>query len=360
MTAPQTSTTRSSWITLGIVATFATLTVVSADLVLQRLLPYPPPRKEVEDAIRQYEASDPTILVLGSSHARTFDSVAALVRREQPDGERILAVPVELGKYTSYRWVLDHRLWPIADETRNGAKVRNSLKQVILVTEWWDSCDTDDGGPSLNLPARAWTWSDFLADATSHGVTPYNRNYVRNRWQRLWSGSLLVRDRGHERILPLLIDRLHPRSEAAREAALASQTATWQRMVEDGIDCISAPAQMEAFEAMMNEFAQRQLAVTILLYPRKPGTLTAQAKASTLPRFAELMRARADAHGARFIDMTTTSPLGDEHFADDFDHVTSEGNVLFSKWAVDSSLNWLVQPKHVNAVAGELPAKGAS
>jgi len=330
----------------GLVLTGLTAAAVCAaiDLLVARAVDYPPPMREVEDAVRDYASSDPTTLVIGSSHARSFDSLAALVRRRDPSGERLLAVPLEFGKLASYEWVFKRRLWPLADERLpDGNRRRPSLRRVILVTEWWDSCDTDDGGPSSNLPARAWTFSDFAADARGHGLTVYNQNYVHNRWHELWEPSVIMRDRGLERLVPLLRARVFPVSAERRERGLQLQTEHWQRLVEGGTRCMGAPSQMEALDSMLADFERRGLDVTILLYPRKPGTLTDKAKATTLPDFSAMMGAIAQRRGIRFIDMTSTSPLRDDEFADDFDHVTPSGNQRFAEWALDGSLHWLLE-----------------
>jgi hypothetical protein len=266
-----------------------------------------------------------------------------------------VSIPVEYGKLSSYQWVLDHRVWPLLDARRAADPARPALQRIMLVTEWWDSCDTDDGGPASNLPARAWTLDDFLDDVARHGITAYNRNYVRNRWHELFERSLLVRDRGLEQVIPMLRERIRPLSPERREAALAAQTRHWQELVEHGVDCMWSPRQVAALDGMLEEFGRRGLQVTILLYPRKPGTLTDKAKATTLPRFAALMAERAASHGARLIDMTSTSPLRDEEFAEDFDHVTGAGNHRFAAWALDGELAWMAAPDRGNAVT---PAGG--
>jgi len=332
------------------------ITVTLADLVLHRLVPYPPPTKEVEDAVREYAASDPTLLVVGSSHARSFDSVAARLDREAPGAERIVALPVELGKLASYEWVLNHRIWPLADERgASGALRRPSMRRVILVTEWWDSCDPDDGQPSYNLPARAWTWGDFVADVAQHGITTYNRNYVRNRWTELWERSLLVRDRGHGLLLRRLRGRIRAPSPAAVAAEYEAQTAQWRRNVEHGVDCIGSPTQMQALNDMLDEFAHRGLETTVLLYPRKPGTLTETAREGTLPRFSAMLQEIASRRGLRFIDLTTTSPLSDDEFAEDFDHLTGPGHQHFAAWTLDGSLSWLHGAGRPAAVGSATP-----
>jgi hypothetical protein len=343
MTYPWTTRTV-SWRSLIAVATATLLTVVAIDVALRRVLSYPPPKKEVEDGIRELVASDPSMLVIGSSHARTFDSVGAAIRRRAPDGERLVSIPVEYGKLTSYEWVLGHRVWPLLDARKATNPSRPALRRIMLVTEWWDSCDPDDGGPASNLPARAWSLGDFLGDVARNGVTAYNRNYVRNRWRELFERSILVRDRGLEQLIPMLRERVRPLSPERRDALLAAQTQHWQELVEHGVDCMWSPRQVAALDRMLAEFDRRGLQVTVLLYPRKPGTLTDKARATTLPRFATLMADRAASHDAQFIDMTSTSPLRDDDFAEDFDHVTGTGNHRFAAWALDGELAWMAAP----------------
>jgi hypothetical protein len=327
-----------------VVPLFALVTMAATDAFLHRWLPFPPPRKEMEDGVREYAGGDPTVLVIGSSHARSFDSIGALVARRQPGGHRLVAVPVEFGKLASYEWVLNNRIWPLADEkTSDGSPRRQSLRKVILITEWWDSCDTEGGQPSINLPARAWDLSDFLEDFRRHGLTTYNRNYLRNRWSRLFQRSYLVRDRGHETILPRGLNNLRGRPEGMQAAEYDAQVASWRRMVEEGVSCIGSPIQLAALDRMLAEFAHRDLDVTILLYPRKPATLSATARETTLAQFGALVAERATRWQARVIDFTTSSPLRDDEFADDFDHVTPAGNQRFAAWALDGALGWLLE-----------------
>jgi hypothetical protein len=98
---------------------------------------------------------------------------------------------------------------------------------------------------------------------------------------------------------------------------------------------------MQALNDMLDEFGRRGLETTVLLYPRKPGTLTDAAKAGTLARFSATMGEIAARRGLRFIDLTTSSPLSDEEFAEDFDHLTGPGYQHFATWTLDGSLHWL-------------------
>ena len=338
------SPSSAAWRKLTLVGLSALVTLVAVEAAVHRLVPYPPPLREVEDAVQDYGSSDPTTLVLGSSHARAFDSLAAIVGRSTAGAERILTVPVEFGKMDSYLWVFDHRLVPLLDErTDSGLLRRPSLSRVVLVTEWWDSCDPPGGGPGYNLPARAWTLTDFLRDVTRHGLTSFNRNYLANRFDRMLRSSLLVRDRGHGMVLDWARNRVRP-SPARDSAILAARTATWQRMIEDGNACLFAPRQVAAISALLDELQNRHLNVLIVLVPRKPGTLTSHGKQTTLAAFAARMREIGQRRSIEVVDLTTSSPLTDSDFAVDFDHLTPRGSALLGRWGLTGPLAELGHP----------------
>nr|MCU0686959.1 hypothetical protein [Polyangiaceae bacterium] len=63
--------TRRRWRDLLITLVVATLVVIVADVELRRVTP-PKYVREVQEALADYKHEDPTVLVLGSSHARTF------------------------------------------------------------------------------------------------------------------------------------------------------------------------------------------------------------------------------------------------------------------------------------------------
>src|SRR5262245_22436764 len=107
----------------------AAVVVLAADALLQRFAPIPPPIIEVDDGIRAYEASDPDVFVLGSSHTRSFgplrDTLAA-------SGVAMTLVPVEWGTFHSYEWVLDHRVKPLIEERdAAGALRRGRLSRAV-------------------------------------------------------------------------------------------------------------------------------------------------------------------------------------------------------------------------------------
>ncbi len=336
-------TRRTSWKSLiGVVLT-AFLVVVVVDIVCRGLAPVHPLR-EVEDAVADLRHRDPTILVMGSSHARTFSVLGEELQRRTQGRQEVLAVPVEYGKLGSYEWVLQHRLRPLLEAVnRDGKPRRSRLRHFILVTEWWDSTSVEGGGPAYNLPARAWGLADFLWDVGQNGLTPYNRNYLRNRWMRLFGGSTLMQDRGHRRIQSNLHHMVRPTPQHVIERRYQKELQTWRAKVERGAQIMGAPEHMAAYCRMLDYFLQRQIQVTVVLYPRMPGTLSPTGSRVTIDAFTDLLQQACGDQPIRLIDMTYTSPLEDRDFAEDFDHVKGGGNRKFTAWALDGPLKFLLQ-----------------
>ena len=221
------------------VAVGAALALIGADLLAHE---FAPPRvlREVEDALVELRRTDPTLLVIGSSHGRTFAMLGDSLTARTGGRERALAVPVEWGKLSSYRWVLENRLLPLFDElSESGARRRTSLRRAILVTEWWDSCEGD--ARPRNLPARSWEWRHYIDDVRVNGVTDYNNNFLTSRWSRVWRHSALVQDRGRGLILSAVKQRLAPSSAETSRSNFDRQARGWQEMVEDGDRCLGAP-----------------------------------------------------------------------------------------------------------------------
>jgi hypothetical protein len=343
------------WGTIAAIAMFAGVTVIAADLVLQRFSPVHH-LSEVEDAMREYAASDPDVLVIGSSHARTFEVVDRELAARTRGAQRVLAVPLEWGKITGYDWVLQNRLRPLIEETTGEGKLRRkNLRKFILVTEWWDS--TVDEEPSWNLPSRAWTWKHFLADVAKHGLTDYNRNYLTTRWLRLAWRSVLAQDRGHSRILTDVKNHFVPEDPRAKAASLAFQTRKWRSMTEEGAAGIADPLEMAALDRILDYFQDRGIEVHIVLYPRKPDTLTELAKTTTLAQFSEIIAGVAGPRGIRVHDWTLDSPIGDDDFLSDFDHITREGNEKLARWMLDGELRELTSPVSLVEDAATLEAR---
>ncbi len=308
-----------------------------------------PPKSllEIDPAMDQYREGDPTVLALGSSHARSFIPMDRVLSERTGGRARIQPVPVEWGKYVPYDWVVQHRIRPILEERdATGALLRPSLRHVLIVTEWWDSTALDPGTGSItmNLPARAWQWKDFLADLWQNNLTPYNQNFLQKQWREWWSCSTFVADRGHDNITRGLREAIRGKDPEAERRSYETRIRGWQGMVEGGAGALFDPDQMKALDEIVAFFRGRGLEVTLVLYPRMPGTLSGKAKETTLRTFSERMGAWAANRGLRFVDLTLDHPLTDADFEIDFDHITKEGNERLAEWALDGPLSFLADP----------------
>lgn len=318
----------------------AALTVFGVDRLLT--LRHPPRiLTEVEEGVHALRTVDPTVLVLGSSHARTFEVMHRHVVERTGGAQRIAAVPVEFGKLSSYRWVFEHRLLPLL--RTDATKVR----RFILITEWWDSSPDlqgrrdGDRHVSLNVPSRGFRLSDFLADVAIHGLDDFNRNYLNQRFVRLCGDSVLVRDRGHRRLLRQLRGQDPDRPPAAE---VERQTAMWRTMTEHADEIMLDPVEMSDLDATLGLARAAGLETTILLYPRKPDTMGERFRTVHQPRFAAAVADLARRHGARVIDLTFGSPIDDGDFAADFDHLNPGGNAKFCDFALAGELAFLLTP----------------
>jgi hypothetical protein len=227
-----------------------------------------------------------------------------------------------------------------------------NLDTFVLVTEWWDSELLDE--PAWNLPSRAWTLGDFAGDFARHGLTDYNRNYVTSRWRRSLLGSVLVQDRGYGRIIADVKTRALGDDPQVVKAGFVFRTRKWQRMTERGYQTLGDPSEMAALDRILDYFQSLGVDVHVVLYPRKPGTLTATAKSTTLARFSEIVATIGRERGISVHDWTLNSPIGDDDFMSDFDHVTVEGNRTLARWMLDGDLRSLVHPDRIaNRVNGE-------
>jgi len=333
-----------SWKQLCAVAATALAVIVGADIALARLAP-PRQLREVQDGVADLRSKNPDTLVLGSSHARTLHVLGGELERRTGGAQTLVAVPLENGKLVAYDWLLKNKLEPLEDATDgDGHPAKSRLRRLVLITEWWDSCPRDHDSPYWNLPARAWTFDDFLADVARDGINGFNRNYLQNRLRRIFSGSSLVYDRTQQVLVKYLVQaaRHQPLGPTPEEVALT--TTQWQAMVEHGANCIGDAKQMQALADISEFAAARHLEMTILLFPRKPATLNERSRQTTLPQFAALVRGFAAPRGIRVVDLTTTAPVGDEDFMEDFDHINAVGNKKFASWALEHDLGFLLQP----------------
>jgi hypothetical protein len=337
---------------LALVSVSAVAVIVAADVLFSRLAP-PVQMREVEHGVRDFARENPETLVLGSSHARTLHVLGEELERRTDGARSLVAVPVENGKIEPYLWVLRHRLGPMIDaRDAQERSVKSDLKRFMLITEWWDSCPMENGDPYWNIPARAWHFGDFLDSVLDEGVTGFNRNYLQNRLRRLLPGSALVYDRTQQALVQKTVRLLQGEPLSPTPEEVADKTGRWQRMVERGVACINSDEQLQALDEIADFVQSRGLEMTLLLFPRKPATLSDQAKRTTLAQFVSTIEAFAAPRNIRVVDLTWTSPMGDEHFMEDFDHINAVGNREFAAWALDHDLAFLLHEPGRASTAG--------
>jgi hypothetical protein len=312
----------------------------AADVVFGRIVHVPAPEYETADAVDDYQHSKPEVLILGSSYVRSFAPLARALR-ELPRPLQTSVVPIEGGRFLAYEWVLRQRLLPLIDEQdSSGVAVRPPLKHMVLVTSYWDMCGGDD---YPNIPARAWGFSDYLRDLAANGATSFNANYPDQRWNELTRFSTLSRDRGVGRILRGLRERINPKGEQERQASEARSLDGWIGMVVAG-DMARPECQMqqqdEALTAIMEFTKERNIQLTFVLWPLVPKAVTPESLVVT-DRFKAHLIERAGRYGARVLDFQENSPLTNDDFRKDLDHLEPWGDKKISQWALRGPLRFL-------------------
>lgn len=317
------------WRTFWVLAASGLATVVASDLALQRVVPLPEPILEVEDGLRSWADTDPDVLVLGSSHVRSFGAI-----QDSLPHRKLALVTVEWGTFGSYQWVLENRFLPsLASKPR--------LKDVILVTTFFDLCSSDTVSSRSNLPARAWHLPDFLGAFARDGMTTFNRNYPQRRWNRTFTASLLVQDRGKGRIVAGLRNAVAPRSAEAEQARRQAGIVAMRAELATRHDSCFDAAEREAFEHIVKQLRARGLNVHVVVFPLVPGAVTERFRTMTLARYESWLRAYEARGEIRVVDLSRGAPLADDDFMDDMDHVRPASNVVLAKWLLDGPLAWL-------------------
>jgi hypothetical protein len=333
-----------TWTRLLIVGAVALATIVVADLALQQICPPLPRRLELRDGLSDLGKTDPTTLILGSSHARAYVVAAQRIEAASEGAHQVVVLPLEWGKLSSYDWVLRNRVEPLLDERApDGSPVRPSLRRLVLVTEWWDAC-SPEGGLPVNLPARAWTFADFLRDLGANGLTPFNRTWYTAQWSLATRGSILLSDRGVGRLMRAVHAKVEGIDGLETQEAWQQRVDWWQDMVERNFTnahCTDG-TELAALRDVASFCRERGLELVVILHPRMPSTLTAKAKATTLARYTQEMTALSEELGFRLIDLTTKTPLDDGDFMADFDHVTRAGSEKLADWGFSGDLSLLL------------------
>jgi hypothetical protein len=351
-----TTVTRSAWAPIVGLLVGASLAITTAELFLRWVAPLRPPIREVADGVTDLEASNPDILVLGSSHARSFEAVADLLGRRSSGGRRMVIVPEEGGTFYAFNWVLQHRLRPLIEERdASGRLVRDRLSQLLLITTYWDTCPVPQT-LAANLPSRAWVLGDYVADVAAHGMTDTNRNYVQSRWKALWPFSYLIRDRGAEHLKHGLLQWAHLEARETPDERREERLKTRRGEFESDFATCDDASQKEDLREILDYLHGRHIAVTVVLFPLVQEALTDVAKQTTLRRYADSLREIARDRPFQMVDMTLKAPLAVGDFEPDLDHVTHAGNAKFAEWALDNDLRFLLPPP---AAAADTNAHGA-
>lgn len=337
-----------TWRSVATVGGVAAVTLVAADLFLQTLAPPLHPR-EVEEAIADYEASDPTTLVLGSSHARSFVAVDRVLR-ERGSQDRLVAVPLEWGKFTSYEWMLNHRLRPVIEEKdASGKLVRGKLKRFIMLTAWWDICGRDGAPKEWNVPSRAWAFPDFLKSVWEEGLNNYSRTYVSTRWTRAMDFSILVTDRGHDRLAAAVTDAVRGPRDDVNQRRADAQLKKSTRIVETGVDCVAYPAEIAAMNRILDWAKERGLDTSVVLFPMAPKVMTPYAREKVMAPSELALHTVAQQRGLRYVDYTYAIGLTEADFRPDLDHLNPTGDQKFAEYVLSRELAFLKDPPSAEA-----------
>jgi hypothetical protein len=220
---------------------------------------------------------------------------------------------------------------------------------VILVTTYYDMCSLAKVGGENGLPTWAWHFSDFLGDVRTNGLTNFNRIYVLSRWRGLWRGSVMVADRGVGSLLQI-VDRLRPGysapdANAIRTAHIAKVSSDMERDVDV---CDDVGAKMQLAE-ILEYFRARKLDVTVVAFPIDPALISPVVRDRTLRLYSDYLRSIEPKYGFRRVDLTLDSPMVDDDFQADLDHVRPERRRKFADWATDLYFRFLLEP----SVAGQ-------
>jgi hypothetical protein len=338
---------------MAAVITCVLLTLFTIDFSLSTMVPIPK-LSEVYDSIEGLEQGNPDILVLSSSHGRTFQFLGREVRRRSNGAVNLVAIPVEGGVLEAYEWVLDHRIKPLVDERRpDGRLVRDRLKRFIVATDYWDTCPNEvqinAPGHMISpgvIPRVAWETDHYLADVAENGLNPKNRNYVRRIWGELFEFSSLARNRYNNRgeLERWFKALLTGKREAYTGWFIPLEMGEWQEVLEEMGECAGRPDRARTYSKFIDFAESRGLELTFVLFPKLPETITPQAHQTTIRSYRELIRNVTSGKNVRVVDLFFPVPLERHHFEADLDHLNLEGNRIFTDWTLANDLSFLLQP----------------
>ncbi|NJN64510.1 MAG: hypothetical protein HC882_06250 [Acidobacteria bacterium] len=333
---------RSEWWSVGAVALAAISVIVLAEVAVARVVSIPR-LKHVYDAIPELEASNPDVLVLGSSHARSLEFTGREIERRTGGRVDVVSIPVEGGRLDAYLWVIENFVRELVDERdASGEKVRSRISQFILVTDYWDTCPNesiDDLPPGI--PGTGWSFRHFIEDVAKHGFTGRNRNYVRREWRRLFGVSEVAQDRhlAFDALKASLKGETLEHSPEWHEAWMRE----WQQILQAKGECAGDPARLPHYLELIDFALERGWETTVLVFPKLPETLTPTAMETTVASYQRLMESvRAARPQARYVDVMFAIPLERPDFTDDLDHLSESGNRIFTDWVLERDLAFLL------------------
>jgi len=330
----------------------AAISLIAVDYAFWQLRP-PHPLRQVEDALSELKTEHPDVLVMSSSHGRSFHVIGRELERRTDGGVHLLSIPLEGGHMRAMSWVLTHRVAPLLDQRED------KPSELIFGVTWWDTCRRHNAVPEFepNVVSRAWTVEDYAANVARDGLTDVNRNYASYRWQQLLSFSSLIQRRATlakqdlsfaTLFGPVVTDHGRAAPPTRSESALLKK---WRTDIETGHECLFSPSEMHALDDVWTFARDRHMALTVVLFPLKPATVTEAGVRQTLQPFSKHMQEIGQREGFRVIDLTRSPVLDDDDFMADFDHVTADGNRKLAEWALAHQLGYLLQMKRLHAAA---------
>jgi hypothetical protein len=303
-------------------------------------------RHDISQSERDLKASNPEVLVLSSSHGKTFHVMGEFLSERTSGDVNTVSFALYGGTIRGMQWVLENRIEPILDAKGSSA---DNLKHLIFGVTYWDSCSADDADPvSVNVPSQAWHFSDYVGDVLTNGFTPHNRNYLRERGKTFFGPVRFVLEPPKLKyFLERLLDKLGVRDYVPPpvigwpgRGGMVYGLEGWQQMLADTYDCLFSSLELTAMEKIERFAIERDLEFTVVLFPQHPGTIGDDGR-PTLQRFANMMYERGSQYGYRVIDVQELDELKAEHYRSDLDHLNDSGNVVFSKWLLDNDLGFL-------------------
>ena len=332
--------TNNTWRSLSLLALGIVLALVCADLLMRSFYNVPA-KRQVREGLSDLQRV-PNVLAMSSSHGRSFHILGNRLRERTGNQSDLIAVALEAGKVHAMEWVFDQRVKPLITDS-NGL-VREPLTHVMFGITWWDTCRKElPAETAHNIVTHGWTARHYVSDFTKTGANDLNRNYVRNLWRHIMSGSALVKTRfaisenfsRFTNFLRVMVLGGLPEDEYQQTLS------RWHDDIENGHECYLSEMDMQAMDRFVAFTKSHDLDLTIVLFPLKPDTITEAGLNNTITPFAESMMAYGGENDVRVVDMTL-GILNDSEFMLDLDHVNVAGNLKWSDYALDNDFQFLL------------------